>query len=73
MQEANNDCTYHGCGAIAIIFVPLSKLRSLNVEDNFNNTFFDKVLPHTTAVAKEFMAKVMLFSETAKTKLDFVA
>ena len=39
MQEANNDCTYHGCGAIAIIFVPLSKLRSLNVKDNFNNTF----------------------------------
>ena len=26
-------------GAIAIIFVPLSKLRSLNAEDNFNNTF----------------------------------
>ena len=27
------------CGAIAIIFIPMSKLRSLNVEDNFNNTF----------------------------------
>ena len=27
------------CGATAIIFIPISKLRSLNVEDNINNTF----------------------------------
>ena len=32
-------------------------LRSLNIEDNFNNTFFDKVLPYTTAVATEFTSK----------------
>ena len=33
-------------------------------EDNFNNTFFGKILPHTTAVATEFKAKIILFSET---------
>lgn len=63
MQEANNGCTNHECGATAIIFMLKSKLRSLNIEDNFNNTFFDKILPHTTAVATEFMAKVIQFSE----------
>ena len=47
--------------------------ENLSVEDNFNNTFFDKILPHTTAVATEFRAKVILFSKTAKTKPYFVA
>ena len=64
MQEAKNGCTNHECGATAIIFMLKSKLRSLNIEDNFNNTFFGKVLPHTTAVATEFKAKIILFSET---------
>ena len=38
--------------------------ENFTYEDNFNNTFFVKVLPHTTAVATEFRAKVILFSET---------
>ena len=38
--------------------------ENLSVEDNFNNTFFGKILPHTTAVATEFKAKIILFSET---------
>ena len=38
--------------------------ENLILEDNFNNTFFGKVLPHTTAVATEFKAKIILFSET---------
>ena len=42
--------------------------ENFTYEDNFNNTFFDKVLPHTTAVATEFKAKVILFPETAKHK-----
>ena len=32
--------------------------ENFTYEDNFNNTFFGKVLPHTTAVATEFRAKV---------------
>ena len=40
--------------------------ENLILEDNFNNTFYGKVLPHTTAVATEFEAKVILFPETAK-------
>ena len=28
--------------------------ENFTYEDNFNNTFFDKILPHTTAVATEF-------------------
>ena len=40
--------------------------ENLSVEDNFNNTFFDKILPHTTAVVTEFRAKVILFPERAK-------
>ena len=40
--------------------------ENLSVEDNFNNTFFGKVLPHTTSVATEFRAKVRLFPERAK-------
>ena len=66
MQIANNGCTYQRCGALAIIFIPRSKLRSLNIEDNFNNTFFGKILPHTTAVATEFRAKVTQISQTTK-------
>ncbi|MEE0870335.1 MAG: hypothetical protein U0L52_03040, partial [Bacteroidaceae bacterium] len=42
--------------------------ENLTSEDNFNNTFFGKVLPHTTAVVTEFRAKVRLFPETAKHK-----
>ena len=38
--------------------------ENLILEDNFNNTFFDKVLPHTTAVVTEFRAKIILFPET---------
>mgnify|MGYP007115354966 CR=1 FL=1 len=38
--------------------------ENLILEDNFNNTFFGKILPHTTAVATEFKAKIILFSET---------
>ena len=40
--------------------------ENFTYEDNFNNTFFDKVLPHTTAVVTEFRAKVILFPERAK-------
>ena len=32
--------------------------ENLILEDNFNNTFFGKVLPHTTAVATEIKAKI---------------
>ena len=28
--------------------------ENLILEDNFNNTFYGKILPHTTAVATEF-------------------
>jgi hypothetical protein len=45
----------------------------LNIEDNLNNTFFDKVLPHTTAVATEFMGKGKTILRDSKTKRDFVA
>ena len=38
-QYANFGWLLSSVGAIAIIFIPISKLRSLNVEDNFNNTF----------------------------------
>ena len=40
--------------------------ENFTYEDNFNNTLFGKILPHTTAVVTEFEAKVILFSETAK-------
>ena len=40
--------------------------ENLILEDNFNNTFYGKILPHTTAVATEFEAKVILFPDTAK-------
>jgi hypothetical protein len=40
MQEANNGCTNQWCGGTAIIFIPISKLSSLSVENNFNNTFY---------------------------------
>ena len=42
--------------------------ENFTYEDNFNNTFFGKILPHTTAVATEFKAKIILFSETTKHK-----
>jgi hypothetical protein len=35
--------------------------------------FFDKVLPHTTAVATEFMGKGKTILRDSKTKRDFVA
>ena len=38
--------------------------ENFTYEDNFNNTFFDKILPHTTAVVTEFRAKVRQFPET---------
>ena len=47
--------------------------ENLSVEDNFNNTFFDKILPHTTAVATEFKGKGKTIPRDSKTKLDFVA
>ena len=40
--------------------------ENLTSEDNFNNTFFDKILPHTTAVATEFKAKIQVFMGIAK-------
>ena len=40
--------------------------ENFTYEDNFNNTLFGKILPHTTAVATEFEAKVILFPDTAK-------
>ena len=40
--------------------------ENLILEDNFNNTFFDKVLPYATSVATEFRAKIILFPETTK-------
>ena len=39
--------------------------ENLSVEDNFNKTFFDKTLPHTTAVVTEFEAKIQVFSGIA--------
>ena len=41
-------------------------------EDNFNNTFFGKILPHATPVATEFRGKGKTISRESKTKLDFV-
>ena len=35
---------------LPIIFIPISKLRSLSVEDNFNNTFLLKNNSFATAV-----------------------
>ena len=40
--------------------------ENLTSEDNLNNTFFDKILPHTTAVATEFKAKVISFFWNSK-------
>ncbi len=40
--------------------------ENFTYEDNFNNTLFGKILPHTTAVVTEFEAKVILFPERAK-------
>ena len=40
--------------------------ENFTYEDNFNNTFYGKILPHTTAVVTEFEAKVILFPERAK-------
>ena len=39
--------------------------ENFTYEDNFNNTLFGKILPHTTAVATEFEAKVQVFSGIA--------
>ena len=39
--------------------------ENFTYEDNFNNTFYGKILPHTTAVVTEFEAKVQVFSEIA--------
>jgi hypothetical protein len=47
--------------------------ENLTSEDNLNNTFFDKILPHTTAVATEFRGKGKTIFRYSKTKLDFVA
>ena len=47
--------------------------ENFTYEDNFNNTFFDKILPHTTAVATEFRGKGNTISRESKTKLDFVS
>lgn len=40
--------------------------ENFTYEDNFNNTFFDKILPHTTAVATEFRGKDTSFSGNDK-------
>ena len=42
--------------------------ENLTSEDNFNNTFFDKILPHTTAVATEFRGKGNTISRDSKNK-----
>ena len=39
--------------------------ENFTYEDNFNNTFYGNILPHTTAVVTEFEAKVQVFSEIA--------
>ena len=46
--------------------------ENLSVEDNFNNTFFDKILPHTTAVATEFEDKSNTILQYRKSKMSFV-
>ena len=51
-----------------IIFGTLKFCENFINEDNFNNTFFGKVLPHTTAVATEFKAKIILFFRDDKYK-----
>ena len=40
--------------------------ENLILEDNFNNTFFDKVLPYATAVATELVAKIQVFLSNSK-------
>ena len=40
--------------------------ENFTYEDNFNNTFFGKILPHTTAVATEFRGKDTSFSGNDK-------
>ena len=47
--------------------------ENFTYEDNLNNTFFDKILPHTTAVATEFRGKGKTIFRYSKTKQDFVA
>ncbi len=39
LGDGDGSNSANDAGTIAIIFIPISKLRSLNVEDNFNNTF----------------------------------
>ena len=40
--------------------------ENLILEDNFNNTFFDKVLPYATSVATELVAKIQVFFSNSK-------
>ena len=40
--------------------------ENFTYEDNFNNTFFGKILPHTTAVATEFRGKDTSFFWNSK-------
>ena len=47
--------------------------ENFTYEDNFNNTFYGKILPHTTAVVTEFMGKGKTISRESKTKPYFVA
>ena len=65
MYEATKGCTNHRCGATAIIFIPISKLRSLSVEDNFNNTFNKNAFPfvHSTMVKHCKSNKGVLFNQ----------
>ena len=42
--------------------------ENFTYEDNFNNTFFDKILPHTTSVVTEFKGKGNTISRDNKHK-----
>lgn len=53
-------------GAIAIIFIPISKLRSLTLEDNINNTFRNKYKSTLTLKAETAtkLRKMFIFART---------
>ena len=50
-------CTNHDVVLLLSSSSYFKLCENLTSEDNFNNTFFDKVLPHTTAVVTEFRGK----------------
>lgn len=61
MYIVNNNYPHHEVALLSIIFATEKFCENFTNEDNLNNTFYGKVLPHTTVVATEFKAKIQVF------------